>query len=89
MMDLPDWARACGTSHASYASWKRLVAAEVCSGFWYGGRVKMTQLRLKRWSSCHSLYLNLRRWHGKLTAAEVAEIARELVHCGSYSACTS
>ncbi len=34
----------------------------------------MAQLRLKRWPFCHSLCLNLCRWHGKLTPAEMAEI---------------
>lgn len=77
-MEFTDWARACGTSHASYASWRRLVAAELRSTFWNCGRVDMSQLQLRKWAYCHSLNFNLRRLHeaGKLTPAEVAEIGR-------------
>ena len=75
-LEVKEWAKSCGMSQAAYAARRSLVAAEVHSGFWDGEQICMSQLQLKKWLACHSLYLNLWRLHetGELTADQTAEI---------------
>ena len=75
-MDFKEWAEACGTSRASYAARRQVLVAEVCSKAKKGGRVKIKQLRLNKWSFCHSLFLNLQGLHGtgQVTLAQIEEI---------------
>ena len=87
-MDFKEWAEACGTSRASYAARRQVLAAEVRSKAWKGGRVKIKQLRLNKWSFCHSLFLNLQGLHGtgQVTLAQIekigtASIALPLLRC--------
>ena len=76
LMSVKDWAEACGTSRASFAARRQVLAAEVRSTNVKGGRVNLKQLQLERWPLCHSVFLNLWRLHetGELTPAEIAEI---------------
>ncbi len=88
LMDFKDWAQACGTSSASYAARRRVLAAKVHRRFWNGRQVNIRRLQLKKWSCCHSLYLSLWCVHEtqELTPAEIAEIDQAtstlpLLHC--------
>ena len=93
-MSLREWAKACGTSPASYTLRRSLVAAEVRNdpGKYgrllvrllqlnkgpnvYTWRLNLRQLQLKRWSTCHSLWLNLWQLHkaAEVTPAQVKHI---------------
>ena len=60
-MPAKEWARACGTNRATYAMRRQLVAAEIhtCETIGRHDQDITRQLRLDRWPTCHSLFLNL------------------------------
>ena len=56
-----DWVKACGFSRESFAmQWKFLVA-ELCTKRAIHRRIRLGQLQLNEWHTCHFLYLNLWR----------------------------
>ena len=56
-----DWAKACGTSRASFAARNLFVAAEVCCNPFGNEDICKELLHLAQWAMCHSLLLDVRQ----------------------------
>ena len=54
-----EWAKICGTSRATFALRRSLVAAEICLEPGDHDQVLLSQLQHEKQPTCHSLFLSL------------------------------
>ena len=71
-----EWAKVCGTSRATFALRRSLIAAEICVEPGNDDQVLLSQLQHEKQPTCHSLFLNLQQTQEDvvLSPAQISQV---------------